>query len=606
MNKQEDTANEAPCPKQGTDWALYRRIFQESRRCWGWIATTFAVGLLASPLALLTPLPLKIAVDHVIGNKPLPDFLAVLIPKTTEPSPFVTLILAICLVIGITILSKLQEGASYIISTYTSEKLIRGFRTRLFQHTQRLSVLYHDLKGTSDSLYRIQYDAPAISYVAVQGVTPFITAIFTVVAMLYITWRIDPTIALIALAIIPLLIGGYQFYRNRLRESASRLKEFDSKSFAVILEVLSAIRVVKAFGQEVREKDRFVDHTTRSIGARIRYCIIDSCFGAVLGLIVSGGTAAALYLGVRHVQTGAITLGELLMMMAYMGMLLGPLNRISRQAGSLQSHFASAERAFALLDIEPEVPETADARPLNNPTGAISFQGVCFAYTNQHQVLHDITFHIPATTRVGIAGHTGSGKTTLVGLLIRFFDPTDGVISLDGVDLRHYRLRDLREQFAMVLQEPVLFSTSIYENIIYGRPDATTKMVEEAASLANAHDFISALPKGYQTPVGDRGMSLSGGERQRISLARAFLKDAPILILDEPTSSVDTVTESGIMEAVNRLMKGRTTFIIAHRLSTLEHCDICLHLKDGHLTNIEKLESRTPASFSWPATGTSN
>ena len=572
-----------------TDWALYRRLLGEARPCWGWIILTFATGLIASPLALLNPLPMKLAVDYVIAAKPLPDHYRLFIPDGAAGSVAAALVLILVLVLGIALVSKIQECVYYMVSTYANEKLVRGFRSRLFRHAQRLSVLYHDQKGTTDTLYRIQYDAPAISYIAVQGVTPFITAIVTVVAMLYVTWRIDPQIAWIAIGITPLLLGGFQLYRKRLRDSSTRLKEIESGTFSVVHEVLGALRVVKAFGQEDREQERFLKHTNKSIKARLHFAFLDSCFGMLLGMIVAGGTAAGLYIGVRHVQTGAITLGELIMVMAYLGMLLSPLNRISHQAGSLQGHFASADRAFTLLDTEPDVPEKPRARELVRATGEVEFRNVSFAYVSDRSVLQGISFRIPPKTRVGIAGHTGSGKSTLMSLLMRFYDPTSGNILLDGVDLRDYRIRDLREQFGIVLQEPVLFSTTIYENIIYGRPDATREMVETAARHANAHRFISALPDGYDTQVGDRGMSLSGGERQRISIARAFLKDAPVLVLDEPTSSVDVNTEAEIMDAVQRLMEGRTTFIIAHRLSTLEHCDICLHIKDGRLVEIRDL-----------------
>ena len=572
--------------KKPSDGVLYRRLLREARPCWGWVILTFATGLIASPLALLNPLPMKIAVDNVVSAKPLPDSLRAFVPDAAAGSAGAALVLMLVLVLGIALLSKIQECVYYMVSTYANEKLVCGFRSRLFRHAQRLSVLCHDQKGTTDTLYRIQYDAPAISYIAVHGVTPFVTAIVTVVGMLYVTWTIDPQIAWIAIGITPLLLGGFQLYRNGLRESSSRLKETESSTFSVVNEVLGALRVVKAFGQEDREQGRFLKHTHRSIRARLRFAFLDSCFGMLLGMIVAGGTAAGLYIGVSHVQSGVITLGELIMVMAYLGMLLAPLNRISQQAGSLQAHFASADRAFTLLDTEPDVPEKPHARALVRATGGIEFRDVSFGYVSDRAVLQGISFRIPPRTRVGIAGHTGSGKSTLMSLLMRFYDPTSGEILLDGVDLRDYRIADLRAQFGIVLQEPVLFSTSIYENIIYGRPDATREMVEAAARHANAHKFITALPDGYDTPVGDRGMSLSGGERQRISIARAFLKDAPVLVLDEPTSSVDVNTEAGIMDAVRRLMEGRTTFIIAHRLSTLEHCDLCLHMKDGRLVEI--------------------
>jgi ATP-binding cassette subfamily B protein len=278
-------------------------------------------------------------------------------------------------------------------------------------------------------------------------------------------------------------------------------------------------------------------------------------------------------------------LGSLLLVVSYLGQLYTPLKTIGRKATSLQSHWVGLERAFSVLDQLRDVPENPNPRPLIRASGTVAFQHVSFAYEEGHPVLRDICFEVASGARVGISGRTGAGKTTLLSLLTRFYDPASGHILLDGVDVRDYRLVDLRSQFAIVLQEPVLFSTSIAENIAYARPGATEEEIVQAAKLADAHDFVLALPNGYQTVVGERGLRLSGGERQRVSLARAFLKDAPILLLDEPTSSVDTKTEAAIM-ATERLMRGRTTFMIAHRLSTLENCDVMLELEHGRLVQM--------------------
>jgi ATP-binding cassette subfamily B protein len=269
--------------------------------------------------------------------------------------------------------------------------------------------------------------------------------------------------------------------------------------------------------------------------------------------------------------------------MAYLAQLYEPLTAMSSRVADIQASLASAERAFALLDEAPNIVERPGARALGRVAGAVEFRNVSFAYGDGRPVLQDVSFSVRPGTRVGIAGQTGVGKTTLVSLLIRFYDPTAGQIALDGIDVRDCRLADLREQFGIVLQEPVLFSTSIAENIAYARPGASRREVEDAARAANADEFIAALPDGYETAVGERGMRLSGGERQRISLARAFLKDAPVLLLDEPTSSVDPATEARILDAMERLMRGRTTFLIAHRASTLEHCDPVLIIENGRL-----------------------
>jgi ATP-binding cassette, subfamily B, bacterial len=571
-----------------TDATLYRRLLRQARPYWLHIAGLFLLSLLSSPLALLTPLPLKIVVDSVIGSHPFPRFLVALLPATVSHSDVAVLVLATGLLVAITLLSQLQELASSVLRTYIGEQLVLGFRAQLFRHIQRLSLTYADLKGTSDSTYRIQYDAPAIQYIAIDGVIPFIAAGFTIAGMIAVTARLDWQLALVALVISPMLFLVTWVYRTRLRMGSREVKKLESSALSVIQEVLAAIRVVKAFGQEDREQERFVRRSCEGMRARIRMTFVEGGFGLLVGLITAIGTSAVLFVGIRHVQSGALTLGELLLVMSYLSQLYAPLKTMSRKAASLQSHLAGAERAFALLDEVPDVVDQPKAWPITRATGAVAFSNVSFAYEKGRTVLHDLSFEIPAGARVGIIGTTGAGKTTLVSLLTRFYDPTVGQILLDGVDLRAYKLTDLRNQFAIVLQEPVLFSTSIDENIAYARPGASDRDIIAAAQAAGAHEFIVHLPQGYETLVGERGMRLSGGERQRIALARAFLKDAPILLLDEPTSSVDPKTETTIMEAMERLMRGRTTFMIAHRLSTLNMCDVCIKIEHGRITSIQE------------------
>jgi ATP-binding cassette subfamily B protein len=387
----------------------------------------------------------------------------------------------------------------------------------------------------------------------------------------------------------PLLLLILRTYGQRLRSGWRGQKKLESSTLSVVGETLGGIRVVKAFGQEDREKARFTRKASETLRARIRLSFHEGGLGLMVGLVIAAGEAAVIFIGVRNVQAGTLTLGDLLLVMGYLAQLYRPLQSISKKVGDLQGSMASAERTFALLDQSPEVIEKPNAMPLSRARGALSFQNVSFVYKGEnYPVLQNISFEVLPGTRVGIAGATGAGKTTLVSLLTRFYDPTSGRITLDGVDLRDYRIADLRNQFAIVLQEPVLFSTSIAENIAYAKPDATSEEIMAAARAANAHEFITHLPEGYDTQVGERGMRLSGGERQRISLARAFLKDAPILILDEPTSSVDMKTEAVIMEAMTRLIRGRTTFMIAHRLSTLANCDVRLQIEGGRVVDFEQ------------------
>jgi ATP-binding cassette subfamily B protein len=564
---------------------LYARIIRQARPYWLHLVGLFLLSMLASPISLLVPLPLKIAVDSAIANHPLPSFLAALLPASTVSSSTAILLLAVALLIAINLLSQLQGFFTSFMGTYTGEKLVLDFRSRLFSYAQRLSVSYHDLKGSADSIFRIQNDAMALQYLTVDGFIPIVSATLTLIGMIWVTAWIDWQLALVALAISPVLFTLSKLYRPLLRNQSRHIKNVESSAWSVVQEVLSSLRVVQAFGREEHEQERYVRRSMEGMRARLKLAVAQGRYGILVALTMTFGTASVLWLGVRHVQAQTLTLGSLLLVMAYLAQLYEPLRTIGRKVASLQDHLASVERAFSLLDQLPEVVERPDARPLSRAVGTVSYRDVSFGYRRDHAILHEIRFDVTAGTRVGIAGQTGAGKTTLVSLLARFHDVSSGQILLDGVDLRDYKLDDLRNQFAIVLQEPVLFSTSIAENIGYARPGASEEEIVRAAKLANAHDFIMDLPDGYQTLVGERGMRLSGGERQRISLARAFLKDAPILILDEPTSAVDVRTEAAIMQAMERLMCGRTTFMIAHRLSTLRNCDLRLHMEKGRLVN---------------------
>jgi ATP-binding cassette subfamily B protein len=508
------------------------------------------------------------------------------LPQGVTHSDLGPLWFAIALLITTTLLIYLQGLASSWLQTYTSEKLVLSFRGRLFRHVQRLSLSYHDTKGITDSAYRIQYDAQCIQTFLVHGGVPLLTASLILLGMILVVFCIDQQLACVALAICPVLFGFSHFFRRRLGARWRQVKALDSAAFGVIQEVLGALRLVKAFGRENHEEERFVQHSGARVQQQLGVALLQGKYELCVGLTIAIGTGLVLYFGVRHVRAGALTLGSLMVVMAYLAQLYEPLKLMSKKLSDLQSSLVGGERALSILDQVPEVVQTPNARPLARARGALSFRKVTFGYTSERTVLKDVSFEVLPGARVGVQGATGAGKSTLAVLLMRFFDPDSGEILLDGVNLKQYRLADLRNQFALVLQDPILFSTSILENIRYGRPEANHEQIVEAARRANAHDFISRLPEDYRTKVGERGMKLSGGERQRISLARAFLKDSPLLILDEPTSSVDVRTESVIMDALERLMHGRTTFIIAHRLSTLKDCDLRLEIHQGRVVEV--------------------
>jgi ATP-binding cassette subfamily B protein len=565
------------------DLALYRWLAAELRPYWGNIVAILLLSFAATPLSLLTPLPLKIAVDAVIGSEPVPEFLAPFLPDAGSKTAL--LIAAAALLPLVTVMTFLLALGLSLLRTYTGEKLTLTFRAKLFHRAQRLSFDYHDRKGTIDAVYRIQNDAGALQGFAISGVVPLCANAVTLIAMIAVTARIDPSLAVLALAICPVLCLLTVLCRRRVRPRWVELKAVESAALGVVHEVLAALRTVKSFNREDREGERFVDRADKLVTGNVRVALIEGVFALLVGLTIALGTAAVLIIGVRHVQAGLLSLGSLLLIMGYLAQLYRPLETISRQVTKLQSYIASAERASSLLNSPTDVPQRPAARPLRRATGQVTFDRVSFNY-GAELVLDNISLDIAAEAAVGIVGPTGAGKTTMMNLLARFYDPTQGRILLDGVDLRDYRVEDLRRQFALVLQDPVLFSTTIGENITYARSGVVHDEIIAAAKAANAHDFITRLPEGYNTPVGERGITLSGGERQRISLARAFLKNAPVLILDEPTSAVDTGTEAAIIESLGRLITGRTSFIIAHRPSTIRHCDQIIHIESGRLVGV--------------------
>ena len=562
------------------------RVLSESRSCWPHLLGIAGLSIISLPLTLLYPLPLKVVVDSVLGTQPLPPWLIHAVPWLRGRSA--SLEAAIGILLGIALFVSLQSLAAWWLQTYTGEKLVWDFRARLLNHVQRLPLMFHDRYGATDSVYRIQHDAPSIQYVTIQGLVPLMTAVFTLVAMIVVTARMDVILALIALTITPALFLLSLGCSRIVRKRSETIKNLDSSALAVIQEVIGSIRVIKAFGQENREHDRFVRRSAKRMSQQVRLSIQQAVFNVLIGLTIAFGTAAALYFGVRHVRAGTLTIGSLLMIMAYIAQIYQPLQTLTGKVTDLQVWLASLDRTFALLDQQPEIAERPGAHRIAAARGAFEFRNVSFAYDESGRGLQDLSFHIPAGTRVGIVGATGAGKTTLLNLLMRFYDPSAGEVLLDGQDIREYRIADLRKQYAVVLQEPVLFASSIAENIAYGKPDASDEEITAAATAAASHDFILNLPEGYDTQVGERGSRLSGGERQRISLARAFLRNSPILILDEPTSSVDVHTEAAIMEATERLISGRTTFMIAHRLSTLKTCDLILVLDQGRLVEIKE------------------
>jgi ATP-binding cassette subfamily B protein len=532
-------------------------------------------------MTLIFPLPIKLLVDSVLGSQPLPGYLTIFLGS--QVSKTLALWLAISILMAAAVLTYLQNLANVWYSNKVGNRMTLEVRSRLFRQMQRLSVAYHDTMGAADSAYRTLNDAPMLRSFGIDSLIPLTTSILTLGAMILVMVFLDWQLALIALLVSPLMFLLTFLFRPRIRAGWRKFRASESAAMAVAQESLGASRLVKSYGQEERKNKELVSHYDASLSASLKVQVDSAIYSLLVGILTAAGLAAVLYIGIGHVQTGILTLGSLLVVNYYVTQLYGPLRNVGQSILDIQMSLTGVERYRAVLDEKPDVPESPKALPLARAKGKIVFRSVSFEYTKDNRVLHDVSFALASGNRLGVVGPTGSGKTTISALLLRLFDPTKGMIALDDIDLKDYKLADLRNQYAVVHQETVLFSTSVAENIRFSQPNATIDEVIAAATAAKAHDFITNLPNGYDTLVGERGMKLSGGERQRISLARAFLKNAPILVLDEPTSSLDVHTESAILDTIQELMKGRTTMMIAHRPSTLRDCDMILVLEEGRV-----------------------
>ena len=565
---------------------LIKRVLKDARPYWIYLVSIFLLTLLATPIALLKPYALKLIIDSGFGTDPLPGFISSFFSANYTFSFDTVLIIAVSLAILVALIDNINGFILWVLETSTGEKLVLNFRTILFNHIQRLSLSYHDTKGISDSLYRIQWDTMSLRALILNHLPTLISAFITLLSMIIVMFMINVDFAIIALCVLPPLFILTRLSTKLLRKDWYKVKNAESDAISVIHEVLSSLRVVKSFGQEDNEEKRFINHANQAVKGQVKMARMGAGFSFVVNMLLAITAASFLFLGAHFVKSGKMTLGELTLVLAYLAQLFSPLQSIIKNLNEVQSSIASVDRVYSVLDEQKEVKEMPHAVHLTRAKGEFRFENLSFSYEKGRPILQNISFDIQPGDRVGIMGTTGAGKSTLVSLLMRFYDPLAGKILIDGEDVKKYKLSDYRSQFSIVLQEPVLFSTSIGENIRYGRPDATDKEVIEAAIAANAHNFIMKNNQGYDAMVGERGMQLSGGERQRISLARAFIKNAPVLILDEPTSSLDIRTEALIMEAMERLMADRTTFMITHRLDSLSACNVILHLENGKLLEV--------------------
>jgi ATP-binding cassette, subfamily B, bacterial len=532
--------------------------------------------ILLALVALAEPWPLAFTVDSIIGQKPAPGWVTAIFGSGTAA----LIALAVAATMLLTLLSGAMQVWNEYLSTTVDQRMVLDLRSEMFQHAQKLSLAFHDTESKGILMYRINQQASSMGQIVVQ--LPVVAQnVLTILGMAFIAVKIDPVLALLALGITPFIVYSTTYYTDRIEPRLYRVRGLGAINLAIVYEAMSMIRVVLAFGTQGREFKRFRRQGERFVDETVKLTVRQTAFKLAVQLITSAGTAAVIGVGAYRAIHGEISAGELLVIISYIAQAYTPLEDLTTTIATFQQQFIAVLMAFDLLDKKPDVTEKPDARALERARGEIELDGVGFGYNEESDVLKDVSIQIPAGRAVAIVGPTGVGKSTLVSLPPRFYDALEGTVRVDGHDVRDLKLRDLRSQFSIVLQEPILFSGTIRTNISYGKPEATEEEIIEAAKAANAHEFISALPEGYETKLGERGTKISGGERQRIAVARSFLKDAPILILDEPTSQIDSQTESVILDALERLMEGRTTILIAHRLSTIRGVDQILVMDHG-------------------------
>jgi subfamily B ATP-binding cassette protein MsbA len=550
-----------------------------------WVALGIAlIAVVGESLTdLLEPWPLKVVFDYVLGAKPMHGWMAGFIRSVVGEDKLAILGFAAVAVIAIALIGAISNYTQNYFTTSVGQWVMHDLRRMLYHHIQRLSLAYHDRKRTGDLISRVTSDIDAIqnliSSVLLGMVVQLLTLAGMICVMLYLNWRFT----LIALSVAPVLFLVVYSFTRRIKKASSAVRSQEGEVVSVLQEVLSSIRIVQAFTREGYEQRRFEQESMESVEMALRARSLKAKLAPLVQIIIAIGTCLVVWYGARLVLSGQLTSGALLVFFLYLGKMYKPMRELSKMTDAVSKAAVGFERVREVLETEAEGRNLKGARRAPPFKGQIEFEGVHLNYEQERPVLKDLSLKIEPGQVAALVGPTGAGKTSIISLIPRFYDASAGTVKVDGADVRSFKLKSLRRQISFVLQESLLFRASIWQNIAYGKPEATREEIIRAAQLANAHEFIEKMPEGYDTLVGERGVTLSGGQRQRIAIARAIIRDAPILILDEPSSGLDAASEELVFDALTRLMEGKTSIVIAHRLSTIRRADVIFVINDGHV-----------------------
>jgi len=572
-------ADEPPRPK----FSRRLRIVDLVRPHWKALTIALVAVLGETLTTILDPWPIKIVVDNILQSKKLPGFLSEIVTGLFGHNASAIVNFAVAAVAIIAVVGAISSYFEKYLTTSVSQWVAHDLRRTLYHHIQRLSLAEHDKARTGDLITRVTSDIGAIQDFINSALLGMLVDVMTLVGMIGVMFYLNWRFTLIALSVSPVLFLVVYSYTRRIKRASRAVRKQEGILLSIVSEVLTSIRVVKAFAREDYEQQRFESESLANVEAGLEARSIKAKLSPLVEIIVALGTCLVLWYGARLALAGQLSAGVLIVFLLYLGKMYKPMRDLSKMTDVVSKAMVGYERIQEVLDIESRVKDAPGARPAPKLKGQITFDNVSFGYADGKQVMKDVSLTIEAGQVAAIVGPSGTGKTTLVSLIPRFYDPVAGSVGIDGTDVRRYRLKSVRDQISFVLQDTLLFRATIWENIAYGKPDATPAAIRRAAELANASEFIETMPDGYDTMVGERGITLSGGQRQRIAIARAIIRDTPILILDEPTAGLDAASEQAVIGALDILMKGRTSVVIAHHLGTIRHADVIFVMKDSEL-----------------------